>query len=99
MREHTTDQRALDGNRMREFLRDDTVNEALSRLERKYYEEFKHADSSEKRVTAWAKANALHDLTQQLLGVIDDGELAVAELNLLAQKHEARRTGKPLPHE
>ncbi len=91
--------RALNGAKMQEFLHDDTVNAAFSRLERRYYEAFKSADSSDKRVTAWAKANALADLQQELLSVVADGEDAVAELNLLAQRLEARRTGRPLPHE
>lgn len=75
--------------RVDSFLKDDAITGALSRMERRYYEEFKAADSSEKRVTAWAKAHHLDDFLTELRIVISTGEHEV-----LAAANAARPTPK-----
>lgn len=66
-----------------EFLQNEVIAGILSRLERKYYEEFLASDSSEKRVTAWAKAKTLRDFEQETKAVIDGGKI---ELEHIARK-------------
>jgi len=99
MVDHSPEFRAARASRINQFLGDDAVTWVFSRMERQYYEEFKNADSSEKRVTAWAKAKALSDFEKELKGILDDGELAHAEMQSLLHVDQMRRTGKPLPHE
>ena len=72
--------------RVQNFLKDDAVSAAIGRLERKYFEEFKKAESSEARVRAWSKATLLDDFLNELQIVIDTGELAVLELARPAPK-------------
>lgn len=69
------------------FLKDDAIATALGRLERRYYEEFKQAKSSEDRVRSWAKANVLDDFLHELQIVKDTGE------------REAIETSRPTPKE
>lgn len=78
--------------RVDQFLKDDAISGALSRMERRYFEEFKHADSSEKRVTAWAKAKVLDDFLAELRIVIDTGERAVLEIARQAARPTTRGT-------
>jgi hypothetical protein len=65
---------------MAEILADECMVEVRAMLERRYFEEFKQADSSEKRVTAWAKAHLLDDFWNQLHVVKDRGEHEAHEL-------------------
>lgn len=85
--------------RIKEFLADDAVAACLGRLERKYYEQFIAADSSEARVKAWAAANVLRDFHSQLQSVVTDGANAEHEILRIAKVEQARKTGRPLPHE
>lgn len=78
--------------RVDQFLKDEAIAGALSRMERRYYEEFKAADSAEKRVTAWAKAHNLDDFLAELRIVISTGEREV-----LAAARAARPTNEG-PH-
>lgn len=57
------------------FLKDEAIATALGRLERRYYEEFKQADSAETRIRAWAKASVLDGFLLELQIVKDSGEL------------------------
>lgn len=75
----TPDQLLREGMRMKEILADDLLVEARALMERRYYEEFKRADSSEERVRAWAKANLLDDFWNLLHDITSRGEHEVAE--------------------
>lgn len=66
-----------DARVVKNFLDNDVVKAALARVSVRYYEEFRRADSSEKRVTAWARANALEDVLTELQAVKDAGEREV----------------------
>lgn len=57
------------------FLKDDAIADALSRMERRHYEEFIAADSAEQRIRAWAKATVLREFERELKIVQDTGEL------------------------
>ena len=81
-----------DAQRISDFLKDDAIAAALSRMERRFYEEFIAADSSEKRVTAWAKANVLRNFEAELQIVMDAGEIEVKN----AAKAAVRASRKPM---
>lgn len=87
------------GERINAFLHDEIVQEALRALERKYLNEFKAADSSEKRVTSWAQFRLLDDFTTALTSVVTAGDHAAHDLLRIAKVEEARKAGRPLPHE
>lgn len=82
-----------DAERVNTFLKDDVIGGeqgVLTRLERKYYEEFTAAEDTEKRTTAWAKARVLKDFESELRILVDSGEMAVRE-----RDHEDRRRNGP----
>ena len=72
------------------MLKDDDIKDAFKAVSVRYYEEFRRAKSSEERVTAWAKANALEDVLTQLRVGIDAGEAAV--LTAVKQRADHPRT-------
>lgn len=72
-----------------QFIKDEDVDAAFKRVATRYYEEFRAADSSEKRVVAWAKANALEDVLLQLRITIDAGEAEVLNA-AAAAKHQRK---------
>lgn len=76
----TPEQAIQDAMRVQTFLKDDVIAGVLSRLERAFYEEFVAADSSEKRVTAWAKATVLRKFEMELQIVMDAGEKEVLRI-------------------
>lgn len=76
---------------VKRFLEDDTIAEALSNMERKYYEEFVSADSSEKRIVAQAKAKVLRDLETEMNGALLAGEGAMIQLARDAKRAEQER--------
>lgn len=84
----TLEERIAHAKRLQQFLADPLVATALTALERRYYEEYLSADSSEKRVTAWAKGNVLRDLNGALKAVLDDGEMAKDEKNRKEKDHK-----------
>lgn len=59
---------------MKQIMDDDVMKAALARVSVSIYAEFRRADSSEKRVTAWAKANVLEEILTELQAVKDAGE-------------------------
>ncbi len=73
----TADEIIRDANRIAEFLRDPVIAEAMTRFERRTYEELIAADSSEKRVVAHVKANVLRDFESELKIILDAGETEV----------------------
>lgn len=60
--------------RIDDFLKDEAIDGVLSRMERRYYEEFITADTEEKRVRAWAKAKMLRDFETEMKVITDAGE-------------------------
>ena len=70
------EQLIADASRLTAFLADEAIEAALSRMERRFYEDFINADSSEKRVTTWAKATVLRDFERELRSITDAGEIA-----------------------
>jgi hypothetical protein len=70
----TADETLSRARRLDEFLRDEIVSSALSRMERQYYEEFKRAKGSDDRVIAYAKAHVLDQFLNELRTVASAGE-------------------------
>jgi len=60
--------------RIENFLNDDVIADVMQRLERKFYEEFIGADTSELRVRAWAKATVLREWEREMRAIISNGE-------------------------
>lgn len=89
----TREKAVQDAMRVQNFLKDDVIGAVLARMERRYYEEFLKADSSEKRVTAWAKATTLRNLEHEMQITLDEGERAVLEI-----AKEARQAAQRAPH-
>jgi hypothetical protein len=73
----SAEQIIADANRITAFLKDPVIAEAMSRFERRTYEELIGADSSEKRVVAHVKANVLRDFETELRSILDAGESEV----------------------
>lgn len=92
MSERSPEQIVRDGQRISEFLKDPAIEAAMSRMERRIYEEFLDADSSEKRVTTWAKATVLREFERELRSIV-----GAAEMEVLKEAHEAAKA-KRQPH-
>lgn len=74
------EKRQQDGHRLEQFLKDEVIAAALSRMERRFYEEFVASTTSEERVRSWAKANVLREWERELKAALDDGQIATKEL-------------------
>lgn len=81
------------------FLKDDVIAGVLAKMERKYYEEFKQAMTSEERVRAWSKANLLDDFVHGMAAVVESGKAALLEMAAEQKNAERRKRGHPLPGE
>ena len=71
--------RIAEAAHMQGFMKDEIIVEVFARLERKYWEEFKACKTSEDRVRAWAKANLLDDIKNEMRVTVDAGERDVWE--------------------
>lgn len=80
-----------DAERVSQFLKDEAIADAMSRMERRFYEEFIASKTSEERVRSWAKANVLRDFEQELRVIISAGETEVLKAAKDAQKSAASR--------
>ena len=72
------------------FLKDETIMQALVDLKEDNYIYFTGAVSSDQRVTAWAKAQALADFSKELLRIVDAGKRASAEIDKAEKNAPAR---------
>lgn len=73
----TPEQTVQRASRLQQLLDDPIIAEVLSKLERRFYEEFKASTSSEERVRAWAKASVLAAWDVELKSVLDAGQVEV----------------------
>jgi hypothetical protein len=71
------------------FLKDEIIKQALLDLEADNYVFFTNASTSDLRVTAWAKAQALAAFSTELLRVVGAGQRAAAEIEN-ATKRDSR---------
>lgn len=69
-----------DSQRIDAFLKDPAIESALSRMERRYYEEFLGAENGEQRAKAQGKALTLKDLERELKSILDAGEMETIRL-------------------
>jgi hypothetical protein len=88
----TPEQTIRDAATVDQFLKNEVIDATLKGLAVRYYAEFRASDSSEKRVTSWAKTNVLEDFLTELRAVVSAGEAAV----LNAARAEALRTRKEI---
>jgi hypothetical protein len=77
-------------HRVEEFLKDEIIRQALDDLKDDNYVFFTGAVSSDQRVTAWAKAQALADFSKELLRIVDAGKRASAEIDKAEKNAPAR---------
>lgn len=89
----TPEDRLRAARRITEFLNDDVVGGVLTRMERRYYEEFLAADTSELRVRAWAKARTLKDLEIEMKTILDASEYEVIVADREAKKKMQQAQG------
>lgn len=75
-----------DGLRVKTWLEDELFKDILKTVAANIYAEFRAADSSEKRVTAWAKANALEAILVEMNAVVENGETASRESEKQSRK-------------
>jgi hypothetical protein len=76
--------------RVEAFLKDEIIMQALVDLKEDNYVFFTNATSSDLRVTAWAKAQALADFSKELLRIVDAGKRASAEIDKAEKNAPAR---------
>lgn len=74
------------GLRVKMFLADDEVKDALDRLEKRYYEEFKGSKTAEDRAKSWAKSSVLDDFLREMRIVVDAGDTT----QIVANRREAK---------
>ena len=91
MRPLSPQQRFEAAERVRNFLADDAVKDALTEMTELNYAEFIAAQSDEFRRNAWAQARVLSDFSARMVGLMEDGAGARAEI--LA---EQKRTSAPV---
>lgn len=89
----TPEKAIQDAMRVENFLKDEAIGGALSRMERRYFEEFKAAQTADERNRAWAKAHNLDDFLKELRIVISTGELEA--LTIAQQAKRVRRAPNP----
>lgn len=85
MAEIDLDEQVRNGEAISRFLGDDTVKRVIAGLELDYFDEWKEAESVEKREDLRAKACALNDLMKALRTVVADGKLATHQLEQRAK--------------
>jgi hypothetical protein len=82
----TPEQRIRDAQRIEQFLKDEVISAALTRMERRFYEEFVASTTSEERVRSWAKANVMKEWEREMKAALEDGKLATKELERASRK-------------
>lgn len=92
MSELTKAKRIERAQRVRDFLADEYVSEALRRMEAENHKAFLSADTDEARRNAWAEARALERFSAKLAGMMGDGDRARDEI-----RREAPRSPTPEP--
>jgi hypothetical protein len=75
-----------DGLKVKAWLDDPLMKGVFATVAARIYTEFRAADTSEKRVTAYARANALEAILVEMNAVVENGELAKIETDKQARK-------------
>lgn len=75
-----------DGLKVKAWLEDPLMDGIIKTVAANIYNEFRAADNSEKRVTAWARANALEALISEMKAVVSAGERERIETDRRAPK-------------
>ncbi len=80
MPERSHEQQIADASRIRQFLNDDAVRQAMIDVEHDFVEEMIAAKTSEDRARAQGKIIALRTLMISITAVIDRGDHVAAQL-------------------
>lgn len=75
-----------DGQRVKAWLDDELMKGVFKTVAANIYNDFRAADSSEKRVTAWARANALEGIINEMQAIVSAGEREKLESDKRAPK-------------
>lgn len=76
MSERSAAQLLADARRIDEFLGDDAIKAAFSRMERRYYVEIEAADGAHHVLNVQAKIRALRDFERELKNILDPLDVA-----------------------
>lgn len=79
------------GRRVEQFLADDAVKGAISKLNDAYYLEFKSATDDADMQRAWAKARVMEDFALSLRSIMDNGTVAKARQEVQEKEAQVRR--------
>lgn len=90
----TEHEEAAAGVRVKALLEDVAVRDALGKLERQFYEDFKRAKSDEERRRAQAQAAVLEVFCEKLMAVVARGQAAQKHLNDEQRKQDAEAERK-----
>lgn len=70
------------------FLKDETIGGCIKAVAAKIYDEFRAADTSEKRVLAWARSKALEELLTEFKITQEAGEVEVMKIAQEAKRKQ-----------
>lgn len=83
-----------DGARVRAFVDDPAVKDAIRKVAERFFDEFKASRTPADREMAWAKSAALDALSGELLAVVQNGEIAVRQRQQREAQERLRRNRK-----
>lgn len=91
MSEQKEQQEIDDGRRVEAFLADAAVKRALDTVRNQFYAEFISAKTSDERTNAWAKSNALVEVTNELVTVMSNGRVAQRQRDVREERQRAAK--------
>lgn len=86
MPERSHEQQIADAARIRQFLNDDAVRQAMIDVEHDFIEEMINAKTSEERAKAQGKVIAMRTMMTAITAVIDRGDHVAAQIAKLAKQ-------------
>jgi len=85
-----------DAGRVKQFLEDTAVQEALKEIQKAYFDEFYAADGSPEALqAAWSKSQALSDFNAKLRAILGRGEMAEHSRSIREAQEAASRRATP----
>jgi hypothetical protein len=84
-----------DFRRVEAFLADAAVRSALEGAKDRFYLEFKAAKTEDERTNAWAKANALDTLADELVRRMENGKVALIQREQREERERQIAARKP----
>lgn len=84
-----------DYRRVEAFLADPSVRRALDGAKERFYAEFKAAKTEDARMNAWAKANVLDTLADELVRTMENGKVALIQREQREERERQVAARKP----